>query len=182
MRFFRATLVLTLALAGAPSMAQPPPDPSDGVVVRETSQLGWLDHLTILTKRAFVPGSQVVAPLHSYAHEPACDQEQAAPLIGHEGPAALVTQLDGTVVAIYYRTVGHALRAARDYGWCNSSANPSDAWRPDSWAFATTFPVPTWDAHDHYVSLDIDRVEASMQATDPEPHYLEHLGLPQPRQ
>lgn len=179
MRFFRATLVLTLALAAAPSTAQPPPDPADGVVVRETNQLGWLDHLSILTKRAFVPGSQVVAPLHSYAHEPACDQDQAAPLIGHEGPAALVTQLDGTTVAIYYRTVGNALRAARDHGWCNSSANPS-TWRPDSWAFATTFPVRTWDADHHYVSLDINRVEASMQATAPETHYLE-LGLPQPR-
>ena len=181
MRLFRATLVLTLVLVAAPSTAQPP-DPTDGVVVRETSQLSWLDHLSILTKRAFVPGSQVVAPLHSYAHEPACDQEQAAPLVGHEGPAALVTQLDGTTVAIYYRTVGHALRAARGHGWCNSSANPS-AWPPNSWTFATTFPVPTWDANHHYVSLDINRVEASMQATDPEPHYREHLlGLPQPRQ
>lgn len=177
-----STMVL---LSPALLNAQPVLDPTDGVRLRETSDLGLLDHLSILARRAFVPGARVVAPLHSYPGRNACDPDQSAALIGHSGSAALVATVGETTFGIYFRTVPQALRAARQYGWCqtpeaaeqaeqiviegpNGEEITATVWRPDpsEWDFATTFPVPEWTARDHFVSLDIDRVEASIATTD----------------
>ena len=84
------SLLYALVLAPRPLHAQPPPNPADGVPVRPTTDLDWIDHAKILLERAFVPGARVVTPLHSYQHDYACNTDSIANLIGHPGSAALV--------------------------------------------------------------------------------------------
>ena len=189
MTFCRTVLVgflLTLAQAPVPVAAeQHPPNPVDGVVLRAAEDISFFEHLGILARRAVVPGARVVAPLHTYSRELACDRNQMAELIGHEGSAALVAEVNDIVFAIYYRTVGQALRAVQEHGWCPPEAEATAATeadttaeaatdpapaagQPDSWYFATTLPIRTLQPLDHYISLDIDRIEASMIRSDEE--------------
>ena len=148
---------LLLALAAAPVAAQPLPHPADGVVLREAGDITFFEHLGILAKRALVPGSRVVAPLHAYSSALACDRERIRALVGHEGSAAVVARMGGDAVAFYYRTVDEALTATRDDGWCAFAA-------ADDWYFATTLPLSgsRETAVEHYVSLDVGRIDARL--------------------
>ena len=79
--------------------------------------------------------------------------------------------MDETTFAFYYPSAADAIRSAWDYEWCNSNASTPPTgeymvWRPEPnrWHFATTLPVNGWQANGHFVSLDIDAVEASIAA------------------
>ena len=148
---------LLLVLAAAPVAAQRLAHPADGVVLREAGDITFFEHLRILAKRALVPGSRVVAPLHAYSSALACDGERRSALLGHEGSAALVARMGGDAVAFYYRSADEALTATRDDGWCAVA----DA---DRWYFATTLPLrgSRETAVAHYVSLDVGRVDAHL--------------------
>ncbi len=145
---------LLVALGQTPSAAQPPENftIAGGVVLREASDITFFEHAEILARRALVPGARVVAPLHAYDSDLACDTNRVAALLGHDGSAALVTTVGENMVAFYHRTVDNALRAVEDQHWCAPGRN---------WYFATTLPLRE-PADEHYVSLDVERVEAQL--------------------
>ena len=106
-------------------------------------------------RRALVPRSQVVAPLHAYSPDIAC-REPAAPseLQRHAGSAAIVIEQDGEYVAHYHRSVRDALVAARQ-GLCG---------RTDvTWHLAVTYPLGgDFEAEEHYLSFEREGIEAQL--------------------
>ena len=150
---------LLVALGQMPSAAQPPENVTiaGGVVLREASDVTFFEHAEILARRALVPGARVVAPLHAYDSDLACETDRVAALLGHDGSAALVTTVGENMVAFYHRTVDDALRAVEDQRWCTPAER--------NWYFATTLPLRE-RADQHYVSLDVERVEAQLARVD----------------
>ena len=164
---------LLLALGHClPAAAQPVP-------VRDTSTVGVIEQLDLAVRRALVPWSVDVAPLHAYNSDLICrDRAHSARLAAHRGTAAIVFASDGNFVASYHRTVNGAIRAAEqmcgstNIGWTGSEAaqpsdaEPSDDSRPNitNWYFATTYPLPDTDAERHFMSRDVEGIAETLAA------------------
>lgn len=126
---------------------------SDGVVVRPVDEIDFWEHVSIVATRAFIPGARVVAPLHAYSPDLACEPSRVGILLEHDGSAAILAHSER--IAFYHRTTDEAMEAAERHGWCN---------RRGEWYFATTYPLPgDVKIKQHYISRDVDRIEAKLR-------------------
>lgn len=140
-----------------PAAAQPT------VPVRDTRTVGVLEQLDIATRRALVPWSVNVAPLHAYDRELICSGDSERPaLANHRGTAALVfaEASDDVGEALYHRSVGEAVRAAEEQ-FCPGTDTRN-------WYFATTYPLDEAAATRYFMSRDVEGI-AALLATEADP-------------
>lgn len=137
-----------------------------GIPVRDISTVGFLEQLDIAFRRALVPGSVEIVPLHAYPSEFVCNQMEVlrSRLQGHRGSAALVITESDTHRALYHRSAADALDAAE--GRCQPETNPNSQW----W-FATTVPVrdppPSWEIPSVFVSREVESITKLLRAQQP---------------
>ena len=165
------------AAAQEDGASNPPPQDSNsldleilgGVEVRHASEVPFSEKLEIILRYALVSTSRFVAPLYAYPNEIACDDANLERLVGQDGSAAILVPLptpdqrgrgsevggSGTTVALYRPTVTDAVRDARK-SWC-----PQDA---RHWYFATTYPLEVDIQAEHYLSRNVEQIDAQLRA------------------
>ena len=132
--------------------------PRVGFPVRDIKEIGTLEQLKILARRALAPrAAPHVAPLQAYDPMLVCTNDgslltHASLMNTRYGPAALVAEVEsGDYVAFYYVTPHEALRTAIEGNWCTAAAV--------QWYFATTYPIRNYhEPTRRFMSMDADRI------------------------